>query len=143
MKETEVEIILERAKEKYPDVKPRIISDNGPQFIAKDFKDYIRIGGTAHVKTAPFYPQSNGKIERWHKTIKQESIHPYCPVNLQDARRIVDEFVVYYNTKRLHSAIGYIAPQDKLLGRKKEIFLERDRKLSEARQRRAAKRKIA
>ncbi|SOH06138.1 hypothetical protein KSMBR1_3665 [Candidatus Kuenenia stuttgartiensis] len=143
MKETEVEIILERAKEKYPDVKPRIISDNGPQFIAKDFKDYIRIGGTAHVKTAPFYPQSNGKIERWHKTIKQESIHPYCPVNLQDARRIVDEFVVHYNTKRLHSAIGYIAPQDKLLGRKKEIFLERDRKLSEARQRRAAKRKIA
>lgn len=74
---------------------------------------------------------------------KAGSIRSYCPVNLQDARRIVDEFVVHYNTKRLHSAIGYIAPQDKLLGRKKEIFLERDRKLSEARQRRAAKRKIA
>ncbi|MDN3513485.1 MAG: DDE-type integrase/transposase/recombinase [Candidatus Brocadia sp.] len=81
MKETEVEIILERAKEKHPDVKPRIISDNGPQFIAKDFKEYIRISGMTHVKTSPFYPQSNGKIERWHKTIKQESIRPYCPVN--------------------------------------------------------------
>ncbi len=96
-----------------------------------------------HVKTSPFYPQSNGKIERWHKTIKQESICPYCLVNLQDARRIVEEFVAHYNTKRLHSAIGYIAPQDKLLGREKEIFSERDRKLSEARQRRADKRKIA
>ncbi len=82
MKETEVEIILERAKEKHPDVKPRIILDNGPQFIAKDFKEYIRISGMTHVKTSPFYPQSNGKIERFHKTIKQESIRPYCPVNL-------------------------------------------------------------
>jgi len=82
-------------------------------------------------------------IERWHKTIKQESLLPYCPVNLQDARRIVEEFVVHYNTKRLHSAIGYIAPQDKLLGREKEIFSERDRKLSEAPERRAAKQKIA
>ena len=63
MKETEIEIILERAKEKHPDVKPRIISDNGPQFIAKDFKEYIRISGMTHVKTSPFYPQSNGKIE--------------------------------------------------------------------------------
>ena len=127
MKETEVEIILERAKEKYPEAKPRIISDNGPQFIAKDFKEYIRISGMTHVKTSPFYPQSNGKIERFHKTIKQESIRPYCPVNRQDARRIVEEFVAHYNTKRLHSAIGYVAPQDKLLGREKEIFAERDR----------------
>ena len=143
MKETEVEIILERAQEKYPEAKPRIISDNGPQFIAKDFKEYIRISGMTHVKTSPFYPQSNGKIERWHKTIKQESIRPYCPVNLQDARRMAEEFVAHYNTKRLHSAIGYITPQDKLLGREKAIFAERDQKLSETRERRAAKRKIA
>jgi transposase InsO family protein len=141
MKEAEIEIILERAKEKYPDVKPRIISDNGPQFIARDFKEYIRISGMTHVRTSPFYPQSNGKIERWHKTIKQESIRAHCPLNLQDARRIVEEFVVYYNTIRLHSAIGYIAPQDKLMGLEKKIFAERDRKLNEARQWRAEKRK--
>ena len=54
MKETEVEIILERAKEKYPEAKPRIISDNGPQFIPKDFKEYIRISVMTHVKTSPF-----------------------------------------------------------------------------------------
>jgi transposase InsO family protein len=59
--------ILERAKEKYPEAKPRIISDNGPQLIARDFREFIRISGMTHVRTSPYYPQSNGKIERWHK----------------------------------------------------------------------------
>jgi putative transposase len=70
MKETDIEIILERAKERYPEARPRIISDNGPQFIAKDFKEFIRISGMTHVRTSPFYPQSNGKLERWHKSLK-------------------------------------------------------------------------
>lgn len=140
MTEEEVEIILERAKEKYPDTRSRIISDNGPQFIAKDFKEYIRISGMTHVKTSPFYPQSNGKIERWHKTIKQESIRPNCPLSVEDARRIVGEFVLYYNTKRLHSAIGYITPKDKLEGHEQKILADRDRKLREAREKRATKR---
>lgn len=64
MTEADVEIILERAKEAFPDAKPRIISDNGPQFIAKDFKQFIRISGMTHVRTSPYYPQSNGKLER-------------------------------------------------------------------------------
>jgi len=62
MKESDVEIILQRAHEKFPDAKPRIISDNGPQFIAKDFKEFIKISGMTHVKTSPYYPQSNGKF---------------------------------------------------------------------------------
>lgn len=140
MKEREIEIILERAKEKYPEARPRIISDNGPQFIAKDFKEYIRISGMTHVRTSPFYPQSNGKLERWHQTVKQESIRPHCPLHVEDARRIVGEYVVHYNTKRLHSAIGYIAPQDKLEGREQKIFADRDSKLRAAREKRAAKR---
>jgi len=76
MTEADIEIILERAKERYPGVKPRVISDNGPQFIAKDFKEFIRISGMTHVRTSPFYPQSNGKIERWHKSLKGECIRP-------------------------------------------------------------------
>jgi len=139
MKEGEIEIIMERAKEKYPDARPRVISDNGPQFIAKDFKEYIRISGMTHVRTSPFYPQSNWKIERWHKTVKHESIRPNCPLNVEDARRIVEEFVLYYNTKRLHSAIGYIVPKDKLEGHEQKIFADRNRKLIEARKKRAAK----
>ncbi len=77
MKEWEVEVILERAKEKYPAARPRIISDNGPQFIARDFKEFIRVSGMTHVRTSPYYPQSNGKKERWYQTLKKECI-PEC-----------------------------------------------------------------
>jgi putative transposase len=70
MTELDVEIVLQRAREKYPGTCPRIITDNGPQFIAKDFKEFIRLAGLTHVKTSPYYPQSNGKIERWHQSLK-------------------------------------------------------------------------
>jgi transposase InsO family protein len=137
MTETDVEIILERAREKFPTANPRIISDNGPQFVAKSFKEYIRLCGMTHVRTAPFYPQSNGKLERWHKSLKTECIRPKTPLSLADARRIVAEFVKCYNTERLHSAIGYVTPKDKLEGREAAIFADRKRKLAEARERRA------
>jgi transposase InsO family protein len=89
MKEAEIEIILQRAKERYPEARPRIISDNGPQFIAKEFKEFVRISGMTHVRTSPYYPQSNGKIERWHKSLKTECIRPKTPLCLEDARRLV------------------------------------------------------
>ncbi len=136
MEEADVETIIQRAREKYPGVTPRIISDNGPQFIAKDFKEFIRIAGMTHVKTSPYYPQSNGKIERWHKTLKGDCIRVKVPLSLDDARRIVTDYVRHYHHVRLHSAIGYVTPKDKLDGRDQEIFAHRDRKLAEARQRR-------
>jgi putative transposase len=58
MTEADVEVVLERAKERFPEARPRIISDNGPQFIAKDFKEFIRISGMPHIRTAPYYLQS-------------------------------------------------------------------------------------
>jgi putative transposase len=79
MREPEVEIILQRAKEKYSPERPRIISDNSPQFIARDFKEFIRISGMDHVRTSPYYPQSNRKIERWHQSLKRECIRPLLP----------------------------------------------------------------
>lgn len=136
MKEADVETIVQRALEKYPRVHPRIISDNGPQFIAKDFKELIRITGLSHVRTSPYYPQSNGKIEGWPRTLKADCIRPDTPLSLEDARRIVEHFVAHYNTVRLHSAIGYVAPWDKLCGREQAIFAERDRKLEQAREQR-------
>jgi len=60
MKEGDVEIVLQRAREKFPDTAPRIISDNGPQFVARDFKEFIRLCGMTHVRTSPYYPQANG-----------------------------------------------------------------------------------
>jgi len=136
MEESDVQTIIQRAREAYPGVTPRIISDNGPQFVAKDFKEFIRIAGMTHVRTSPYYPQSNGKIERWHKTLKSDCIRPLVPLSLDDARRIVSDFVAHYNNRRLHSALGYITPKDMLDGRAKEIFAARDRKLAEARERR-------
>ena len=140
MKEAEVELILQRAREKFPEASPRIISDNGPQFIAKDFKEFIRICGMTHVKTSPYYPQSNGKIERWHQSVKRECIRPGVPLTLDDARRLLAAYIQRYNTVRLHSAIGYLTPVDKLNGREVEIFADRDRKLEAARLRRQQRR---
>ena len=155
MTEQDVETILQRAREKFPGETPRIISDNGPQFIAKDFKPTnaarrcpIRICGMTHVRTSPYYPQSNGKLEPTnaarrcpHRTIKGECIRPGTPLCLDDARRLVSKYVTEYNEVRLHSAIGYVAPVDKLHGREDAIFAERDRKLQEAREERARNRK--
>jgi len=140
MTEADIEVILQRAREKFPQARPRIISDNGPQFIAKGFKEYIRICGMTHVRTSPYYPQSNGKIERWHRSVKSECIRPTTPLTLGDARRVVRKFVAVYNTQRLHSAIGYVTPQDKLEGRETLIFAERNRKLAQARDVRARRR---
>ena len=140
MREQDVETIVQRAREKFPGVTPRIISDNGPQFVAKEFKQYVRLCGMTHVRTSPYYPQSNGKIERFHRTIKGECIRPGSPLTLEDARRIVGKYVVHYNGVRLHGALGYITPEDKLLGREQAIFDERDRKLEEARDRRQRQR---
>ena len=143
MTEADVEIILERAKEKYPEAKPRIISDNGPQFIARDFKEFIRVSGMTHVRTSPYYPQSNGKLERWHQSVKSECIRPLTPLTLEDARRLIQRYVDYYDGVRLHSAIGYVTPADRLGGRQAEIHAARDRKLEQARQLRQLRRQQA
>jgi transposase InsO family protein len=140
MTERDVEIVLERAKEKFPGQKPRIITDNGPQFIAKDFKQFIRISGMTHVRTSPYYPQSNGKLERFHRTIKSDCLRPGTPLSLEDARRIVAEFATHYNESRLHSAIGYVTPLDKLAGRATAIHAARDQKLEAAREARRLRR---
>ena len=140
MTEKDVEIILQRAREKFPEATPRIISDNGPQFIAKDFKEFIRMAGMTHVRTSPYYPQSNGKLERYHKTIKSECIRPKVALSLEESRSQIADYIRYYNDERLHSSIGYVAPKDKLDGRDKQIFTERDLKLEAAREARKQKR---
>lgn len=143
MLEEDVQIVVQRAKEKYPHEHPRIISDNGAQFIARDFKELIRLLGMTHVRTSPGYPQSNGKLERWHGTIKTECIRPGTPLSLEDARRLVARWVEHYNQVRLHSALGYVAPADKLAGRDAMIYAQRDRKLEAAREQRQAQRQAA
>jgi putative transposase len=143
MKEADIEIILQAAREKHPEAKPRIISDNGPQFLARDFKEFIRICGMTHVRTSPYYPQSNGKLERFHQSLKSECIRPGTPLSAEDARRLIERYVEHYNTVRLHSAIGFITPQDMMAGRQTEIHTKRDGKLEAARQQRQLRRQQA
>lgn len=142
MKEREVEVILQRARERFPDARPRVISDNGPQFIARDFKEFIRISGMTHVRTSPYYPQSNGKKERYFQTLKSEKLRARNPRTLEEARKVVEDFVRHYNEVRLHSAVGYVTPKDKLEGRAPEIQTQRDQKLEAAREARRTQREI-
>jgi len=133
---SEVETMLQRAREKFPDARPRIISDNGPQFVAREFKEFIRVCGMSHVRTSPYYPQSNGKIERYHRSLKTECLRPGTPLDVEDARRLLSAYVEQYNTVRLHAGIGYITPQACLLGLRDEILAQRRMKLHAARERR-------
>jgi len=141
MTEADVQTVLQRAKERYDGHQVRIISDNGPQFIARDFKEFIRVSGMTHVRTSPYYPQSNGKLERFHGSIKRECIRPRTPLNLEQARNTVADYVRTYNEERLHSALGYITPADMLAGRAQEIHQKRDDALEAARARRKSRRK--
>lgn len=95
------------------------------------------------LRTSPHYPQSNGKIQRWHKSLKTECIRPRTPLSLDDARRIAGQFVTHYNEVRLHSEIGFVTPKDKLEGRDKEILAARDQKLEAAREQRKQRRQAA
>jgi len=106
MTEAEVEVILQRARERFPEAAPRIISANGPQFMARDFKEFIRICGMTHVPTSPFDPQSNGKIERRHQSLKGECVRPGVLLSIDDARGLVGRYVDHYNRVCLHSALG-------------------------------------
>jgi hypothetical protein len=113
MKEADIEVILERAKEKYPEAKPRIISDNGPQFIARDFKEFIRISGMTHVRTSAYYPQSNGK-NRALAQIAKERMHQAgntafagrCVASSTRLRRALQQRPLE-QCNRLHHAEGY------------------------------------
>ena len=143
MTTADVETVLQRARERFPEARPRIISDNGPAFVAKEFKAFIRLAGMTHVRTSPYYPQSNGKMERWYQTCKGTTLRLTPPDSPERARRMVGGFVQHYNHERLHSAIGFITPADYLAGRAEAIQGARQQKLVAARARRRADTSLA
>ena len=106
-------------------------------------KEFVRQYGLTHVRTSPYYPQSNGKLERWHGSLKNECIRPSCPATREEAQKRIEKYVNHYNHVRLHSAIGYITPADCLAGLSQVIGEERDRKLESARERRQQRRAAA
>jgi transposase InsO family protein len=132
MTEFDVELVVQRALEKHPRKKPRIISDNGSQYISKDFKMYLKEVGLQHTRTSAAYPQSNGKIERFHRSLEQECLRPSSLINIDDARSQVDKYVDHYNNCRLHSALFYLRPVDFLNGNVDDLIKIRQDKIDEA-----------
>ncbi len=102
----------------------RLLSDNGSGYVSRAFRDYLHLVGIRHILAAPFLPQTNGKLERYHQTIKGNVNQvPYeAPSDLEEA---IAAFVGYYNHKRYHMALGNVTPADVLNGRREQILRRR------------------
>ena len=101
-----------------------LLSDNGPGYLSRQFSDYLRLVGIRHIIASPYHPQTNGKIERYHRTIKGEiKLVPYgMPSELKEAIRA---FIEYYNYRRYHEGLGNVTPYDVYTGRHLEVIERR------------------
>jgi transposase InsO family protein len=106
--------------------KPRLLSDNGSSYIASDLKAWMESQGMKHVRGAPYHPQTQGKIERWHQTLKNRILleNYYLPGDLEAQ---IDAFVSYYNHQRYHESLKNLTPADVYFGRGQTILLQRER----------------
>ena len=106
--------------------RPRLLSDNGPSYIAQDLADYIRANGMDHVRGAPLHPQTQGKIERWHQTLKNRVLleNYFLPGDLENQIRA---FVEHYNHRRYHESLDNVTPADAYFGRAEAIIKHRER----------------
>jgi len=102
----------------------RLLSDNGAGYISRSFRDYLNLVGIGHILAAPFHPQTNGKLERYHQSIKREvnQLTYEAPSHLEQA---IADFVDYYNYRRYHKALGNVTPADVLYGRREQILQRR------------------
>jgi transposase InsO family protein len=127
-----VQTVVQEAKEGYPQAKPRLITDNGSQFISGDFQELMRLLEMRHTLIRPGHPQSNGKLERFHRTLKSEEVRRSAYFDYEDARRRLGEWIGYYNERRLHSALFYLTPKEVFEGKTEERLAERRGKLHTA-----------
>jgi transposase InsO family protein len=106
--------------------RPRLLSDNGPAYVSGELRDYLAERGMAHTRGAPYHPQTQGKIERWHRTMKAvvKLRNYYFPGELEEALR---GFVAYYNNDRPHESLNNVTPADVYYGRDVEVVSERER----------------
>ena len=138
-----VELFIQKVKEKYPHVKPKLIHDNGSQFISLDFVRLVQTLEIQQIRTRRNHPQTNGKIERVNGTTKNEAIRPAAPSTYQEAVEILKNWELQYNYQRLHAGISYLRPADMFFGRGEQILTEREQKLEIARSNRKQKNREA
>jgi putative transposase len=114
---------LEQAKVAH---RPRLLSDNGSSYISGELADWLGDRQMAHTRGAPHHPQTQGKIERWHQTLKNRILleHYFLPGELEAQ---IEAFVDYYNHQRYHESLGNLTPADVYFGRGQRILLERER----------------
>ena len=134
MKTETITTLVQEAKDKFKGVNPRIISDNGPQFISKEFSKFIDFIQFTHARTSVGYPQSNGKIERFHGTFNREFYKNVPLLSFEDAKIKINEYIEHYNSERLHSALYYLTPLDFLLNKVDEKLHIRELKLKNAKE---------
>jgi transposase InsO family protein len=127
-----VAIALEQATER----RPRIVRDNGSQFVAKEWREVIRHFELEEIPIRVRHPESNGRIERYHRSVREEAFGDTEVDNFYRARDLLGEWVRYYNEERLHSALKYLRPVDYYRGNPEALLAERKRKLREAAARR-------
>ena len=132
IKEFNVELLVTKAKELYPDAKPRIIHDNGKQYVGDDFHRLLALLEIADSKTRSFHPQSNGKVERFHRTLKTEHVRRAPCVSASYAEIKIAEWICWYNSERLNGAIFYLTSDEVFDGKMEERLAERKKKLYNA-----------
>ncbi len=106
--------------------KPRLLSDNGASYISGELADWLEDQQMDHVRGAPYHPQTQGKIERWHQTLKNRILleNYYLP---GDLRQKIDAFVDHYNHRRYHESLQNLTPADVYFGRDQTILQQRER----------------
>ncbi|WP_261388802.1 IS3 family transposase [Qipengyuania gaetbuli] len=106
--------------------RPRLLSDNGPSYIAGELAEYIETNQMSHVRGAPFHPQTQGKIERWHQTLKNRVLleNYFLPGDLENQ---IEAFIEHYNHQRYHESLDNVTPADAYFGRASAIIKRRER----------------
>ncbi len=106
--------------------KPRLLSDNGSSYVSNELADWLSDNGMSHVRGAPYHPQTQGKIERWHQTLKNRILleHYFLPGDLE---KQIERFVDHYNHRRYHESLDNLTPADVYFGRENDIQANRER----------------
>ena len=129
-------LVLRQALDRTPGATPEIVTDNGPEFVGRDFLLACKAESLKHIRTRVHHPQSNGRLERYHRTFREEGWRGEQPADYPAAAALITDWVQTYNTLRLHSALQYLTPWDYYRGNPLTRITERRNKLQTARTRR-------